>query len=333
MKPCPEVHHLLVLPHLQVQNANAISSPLTHGFPSMTAFLGLMWALERKARQQGSDVHFSAVGVVCHRHDEQTHRGGYIQSFRLTRNPIKKDGKTAAIVEEGRIHLDLTLLLAVDSPRWQREPHAAEQDAAQLAEWLQTLRVAGGSLMPQQPAGHPRFKPRIIDCANGTENFLKARRWLLPGFTLVACDEALTARHRALQEQQPDATRLDAWLSLARINWHYHEDERGKGIWDHDRHGLGWLVPIPVGYGALGPVHAPGSIANTRDTHTPFRFVESLYSIGQWISPHRIEDPRQMLWFADSQPEQGLYRCRNHFHLQDAPQPTASFEPDYFAFD
>ena len=36
---------LLVLPHLRIQNANAISSPLTHGFPSMTAFLAGMGQL------------------------------------------------------------------------------------------------------------------------------------------------------------------------------------------------------------------------------------------------------------------------------------------------
>jgi CRISPR-associated protein Csy2 len=34
----PDSQGLLVLPHLRIQNANAISSPLTHGFPSMTAF-------------------------------------------------------------------------------------------------------------------------------------------------------------------------------------------------------------------------------------------------------------------------------------------------------
>ena len=36
---------LLLVPHLQVQNANAISSPMTWGFPSITAFVGLMAAL------------------------------------------------------------------------------------------------------------------------------------------------------------------------------------------------------------------------------------------------------------------------------------------------
>ena len=53
MSDFPRFTHRLVVPHLCVQNANAISSPLTHGFPAITAFLGLQWALERKARAQG----------------------------------------------------------------------------------------------------------------------------------------------------------------------------------------------------------------------------------------------------------------------------------------
>jgi CRISPR-associated protein Csy2 len=72
MSPPPDVRHLLVLPRLRVQNANAISSPLTHGFPAITAFTGLMWALERKARSRGLDVRFQGVGVVCHSHQEQS---------------------------------------------------------------------------------------------------------------------------------------------------------------------------------------------------------------------------------------------------------------------
>ena len=84
---CPGFTHILVLPHLKVQNANAISSPLTHGFPSITAFLGLMWALERKTRALGLEIEFNAVGVVCHDHDEQINDEGFVHSFRLTRNP------------------------------------------------------------------------------------------------------------------------------------------------------------------------------------------------------------------------------------------------------
>ena len=42
-----QLQAILVLPHLRIQNANAIGSPLTHGFPSITAFTGVMWALQR----------------------------------------------------------------------------------------------------------------------------------------------------------------------------------------------------------------------------------------------------------------------------------------------
>ena len=66
MTECPHFDHLLVIPHLRVQNANAISSAMTHGLPSMTAFIGVMWALERRIRAAGLDIQFNAVGVVCH---------------------------------------------------------------------------------------------------------------------------------------------------------------------------------------------------------------------------------------------------------------------------
>ena len=56
---------LLVLPHLHVQNANAISSPLTHGFPSITSFTGLMLALQRQLVTTGIPLKLQQVDVIC----------------------------------------------------------------------------------------------------------------------------------------------------------------------------------------------------------------------------------------------------------------------------
>jgi CRISPR-associated protein Csy2 len=53
-----------------------------------------------------------ASGGICHHYEEQV-TDSYIKAFRLTRNPVDRDGGTAAIVEEGRIHLDVTLLFQV----------------------------------------------------------------------------------------------------------------------------------------------------------------------------------------------------------------------------
>lgn len=327
MSACSHFDHLLVMPHLHVQNANAISSPLTHGFPSMTAFLGLMWALERKTHAAGLDLAFQAIGVVCHGHQEQITKGGFVKTFRLTRNPVDKDGSTAAIVEEGRIHLELSLVFAFCSERWSREPEARDASISTVAGLLAGMRVAGGTLLsPMQPARH-RYRPWGIDLT-GTEDdrravFRKARLRLLPGFALVSREDRLEARLVELQTENPTASRLDAWLSLSRINWRWESDEKSGG-WIHDRRGQGWTVPIPVGYGGLGELHAPGSVPNARDATTPFHFVESLYSIGEWISPHRLTSPQQLLWYADSQPDNKLYRCRNDYR-----PITNSFELTY----
>lgn len=311
--------HLVVLPHLKVQNANAISSPLTHGFPAITAFLGLMWALERKTRAVALDLAFNAVGVVCHNHAEQTTDGGVVKSFRLTCNPVGKDGSTQAIVEEGRIHLELSLVLAVWAEGWDQETR--QRDLQTIADLVQGMRIAGGSLLPAAT----RHRPWVADFTSPNPGdraaeFRKLCASLLPGTALVARDDLIDKRLAELQANTPTSTRLDAWLSLSRINWQHDATANdGKGAWQHDRKGLGFIVPIPVGYGALGELHDAGSVPNARDADTPFRFVESLYSMGEWIGPHRLQRVSDLLWYADSQPEQGLYRCRNDYR---APATT-----------
>lgn len=331
MSAAPHYDHLLVFPHLRVQNANAISSPLTHGFPAMSAFLGLMWALDRKAGAAGLDLAFSSVGVVCHDYQEQVQEG-YVKSFRLTRNPVDKDGSTAAIVEEGRIHLDISLLFGVSSLRWRENPDQADADLAQVADLLAGLRIAGGSILPPPAPGLRRYRPYRLDQTGPRgvpeDPFHKARLRLLPGSALVARDDLLIQPQP--NDQPPEASlaappdqspalpaQLEAWLSHCRFNWRYRrneeKEESGKGEWHHDRKKGGWIVPLPVGYGALGPIQPPGTVARTRDQETPFRFVESLYSLGEWVSPHRLQSAQDLLWYGESEPDSGRYRCRNDY--------------------
>jgi CRISPR-associated protein Csy2 len=310
---------LLILPHLRIQNANAISSPLTHGFPSMTAFLGLMWALERTLAGR-YPITLDAVGVICHDHDEQTTEGGYTKAFRLTRNPVDKDGSTVAIVEEGRIHLDITLVFAVGGGFVEQDEAERQAIAEAIADVVAGMRVAGGSVLPSQ---RPRWQtlPKLIviaeDPSDAARQFRQLRRRWLPGFALVCRDDLLQRRISDLRTSDPPASALDAWLDLSRFNWkpaptQQADDVKSKVEWKHDRT-EGWIVPIPVGYGALSDPHPAGTVQNARDEWTDFRFVESLYSIGQWISPHRLNDPRELLWYAHSDAANGLYRCNNDF--------------------
>lgn len=316
MSECPRFNHLLVLPHLRVQNANAISSPLTHGFPAITAFIGLLWALERKTRALGLTLECNAIGVVCHDYQEQV-SSDYIKRFALSRNPIGRDGKTAAIVEEGRIHLEVSLILALYAEDWSQE--VRKQNLKTIAELVAGMRVAGGSVLPAGQK-HSRHRPWLVDLTGNDDDQLREFRKtclrLLPGSALVSRDELIDECQQELSQGGAQADRLQAWLSLARLDWHYDpEAEEGKGAWQSSRRrGDGWIVPIPVGYGALGPLHPAGAVTGARDMQTPFRFVESLYSLGEWVGAHRLHTPQQLLWYADSNSEQGLYRCRNDYY-------------------
>jgi CRISPR-associated protein Csy2 len=332
MTACPQFDHWVVLPHLRVQNANAVSSPLTHGFPAMSAFLGLMWALQRKLARDGLDITINAIGVVCHDHEEQVSDDFFVKTLRLTRNPVDKSGETAAIVERGRIHLDLSLVLAISSEKWNREPDARDADVEHIASCVNAMRIAGGTIHPPIQPGVGRSRPWRADFTGDASDrelaFRRARNRLLPGYTLVLRDDRLDERHAEIDPGRAASTRLDAWLSLSRINWRWQsDDQEEKGRWTHDRAGRGWIVPIPVGYGSLTELFEPGTVANTRDQTTPFRFVESVYSIGEWISPHRLRSPRDLLWYPDYRNTDGVYRCMNDY------APSADAAASFFDFD
>lgn len=316
---------VLVLPRLRVQNANAISSPMTWGFPSITAFIGLMHALARRIPPDGG-LEFRGVGVICHDFAAQVTEGGYTHAFRLTRNPVDKDGSTLGIVEEGRIHLEITLVFLVNLAA----SHWAETERQKLAEKIGNvvadMRIAGGSVLPPL-RGRLRYMPRarlrlLPDIeSDRRDDFRRMRRSWLPGYALVARDDLLHAHLAKLQQADASATVLDAWLDLSRRN---HRATRTTQVdettgeireaieWVTDRRD-GWTAPIPVGFAGLSELHPAGTVASARDATTPFRFVESVYSIGQWVSPHRLTDVNDLLWYGEYDESKALYRCRNDF--------------------
>ena len=281
----------------------------------MTALLGLMWALESKTAEACA-LEFNAVGVICHACEAQVAQAGYERVFRLTRNPLLKNGNTAAIVEEGRIHLDLTLLFAVGGRVLQEDGEVLQGLADQAYAALEVMRVAGGSILPA--LGRPA--PRLWRMEENPEKlelqFSRLRRSWLPGFALVSRHDLLQARLEEMRVHNPRTSTLDAWLYLS--SRHHRAEREGDGesakvTWKSYRRAQGWLVPVPAGYAALFPLHGPGMVENARDAETPFRFVESLYSMGEWVGAHRLESFADLLWYARYDEDNGLYLCCNDY--------------------
>lgn len=287
----------------------------------MSAFVGTMQALERNLPDDINLV-FNEIGVVCHRIEPQVTSGGSTRAFHLTRNPVDKTGSTAAIVEEGRAHLEVSLLIGVEASSGDdlKSTERRQVIAEQLYHQVQGMRLAGGSVRPPC-LGERRYRPELIsfdaDEAESAKQWRRIKRRLLPGFALVLRDDRLTEHTQTLKMNDESVTPLDAWLDLSRLNYEcriaQEEDGKEQVHWEIRRPYPGWLVPIPVGYGAISELYAPGMVANARDPEVSFQFVESLYSIGEWVSPHRIRDPEALMWFVENDLEHGLYRLNNTY--------------------
>jgi CRISPR-associated protein Csy2 len=308
-----EPEAFLVLSHLNIQNANAISSPLLWGFPSPTAFLGFTHALHRLVRPH-LGLSLDGVGIVCHKFEAQASQpaGKRTQVFHLSRNPFGSDGKPPALVEEGRVHLDVSLVIGVRGESL-FGGKSSEEMALAIGELAASMRVAGGSLVPR--ADTKSILDAELHLVPGSEEaetqmMRRVRRRLLPGFALVSRERLLEERHQELIAGNADSTMLDAFLDLASLNIDPpQQGSSGANPEWHVRRRPGWIVPIATGFHALSEVHAPGTVKNSRDRMTPFRFVEGVYTMGEWKSPHRIKDLRQILWTYAAEPDEGLYRC------------------------
>lgn len=326
MSEFDQMNGILVLPRLRVQNVNTISSPMTWGFPSMTAFTGLMWALERRFPISIAEkMILMGVGVICHSFEPQASKpGDYQFSFHLTRNPLDEKGETKSIAEEGRAHIEVTLVFGVCGNALIEGKEQRQEIADQVAAIVNKMRIAGGSVIPSPKDNHSRWQPALIPLESTSEEreeqFRKLRYQWLPGSALVLREDLLQSNYESMKSQDDSTTLVDAWLDFSRLSYSAVESESAIGSpeasveaeW-HPRQRSGWLVPIPVGYAALSDLHTPGAVEASRDSSTGFRFVESIYSVGQWISPHRLNNFGQMLWYSETDAELGIYKCTNEY--------------------
>ena len=323
-------NYYLLFDRMQIQAANAISGPLSYGFPALNGFLGAIHALNRRL-PESEGITLGGVLVACHHCDVQLYRPHpYADAtFNQSRNPLKKNGDTAAIIEEGKVHLTVSLLVEVHKAdqAWanlSQNPQASEW-CTQVQNMLMQQRIAGGSVIS---IGRTQlFEPHQQD------EMIAA---LLPAFVLMDAGQDLLAITRELQtgqqhlvdefdEIQPaydedgaplpsahpaqaEATALDALIEVATLH-HLPPDAKDSKEWrTHSvKSGRGWLVPLPVGYQGIAAPFAAGELAHCRTVDYPSQYVETIYSLGKWVFPFRLPENFQQCFWRYATPQDNLY--------------------------
>lgn len=298
---------LILLKGVQVENANAIAGH-TYGFPALTHFLGYTHALSR-ALQSRLGLTLGGCAIVCHDHQVQSHQpGGWGDHvFALTRNPLTKEGNTAAFIEEGRMQLNVSLVIACDFNEYDLDQTAESKEEAinlfcdSVRELALMRKLAGGTITGLQSVQFHVLPEQFDERSIWMKKFM---RRLLPGFLLQDATEQLREHFSTLKKTDENTELLDAWLefmSYKQISVEKPSTKSGDNttnvVWERvPSPGAGWCVPLALGYRAISALYKPGEVARTRDQTTPFRFAELAYGLGRWVSPHRFESIEPFIW-------------------------------------
>ena len=180
-----------------------------------------------------------------------------------------------------------------------------------------------------------------------TESLEEISRALLPGFVLNDGSDRLIRILERLRQRNSKATGLDALLELNTLyrvpkpDLQAKEQDEGGGAaieifsgsesfsqdslpdlfgsnepvaepvkWSTEGVGRwgGWYVPIPVGYQSLTAVVPAGALVNSRSPRYGNAFVESVYGLGKWEFPTRIDDIGECFWRYDFERQsEGLF--------------------------
>ena len=319
------MRRFILIPHIKIHNANALSSPFTIGFPALTAWLGGVHALQRKLNQNGfEDLIFKAVAVSCHNIDLQTYqaKNGYDSSLILTRNPLNEKGNPPSIIEEARCHLEVSLLIEFRGA----DGEEIEKLKDKIPNQLHKMKFASGDILD---FGKIEILYLNENDDDSIQQLKKITNKLMLGNIIVSRNDLM----KEAMEQGQDA--LDAILDYLKI---YHQAENSdheniensvssnienledkKVKWHSYRKTSGWIVPIAVGFHGISEIAEIGKVKNQRDPDVPHRFAESVVTLGQFIMPYRITDIDEMLWEYEYQAENNLYLCKN---LQQFKQKT-----------
>ncbi|GJJ80876.1 CRISPR type I-F system protein Csy2 [Pasteurella canis] len=319
-----QTDYYILFDHIKLQGANAISGPLSYGFPALTGFTGAIHALSRKLTHH--NVQLGGVMIACHDYELQTYQSSPFsdRTFKQTRNPIKRDGKSASIIEEGKIHLDVSLVVEMHVPDQHlydalenKQSQTAQQFLQECKQLLWQQRIAGGSVLKigdvqlfslaEEPDIPFALMPAFV-LMDAKADLVNITTELQTGLRVDLLDEEGNSQSSQINIQ-PEATALDALLEMATLHHIPNHPQASSVDWQtysvkQDR---GWLVPMPVGYQAISPLFDAGQLQHCRTTQYPSQYVETIYSLGKWVFPFSLPDDLSQCFWRYRAPQNNLY--------------------------
>lgn len=301
----------LVLSHLNVKNANALSSPISIGVPAITAFLGATHKLQRylNANNDFSAVKITGTGIVIHDAELKTFSSVFgFESLIASGRPLTKQGERPAGIPDPKINLVVSLICEIEDEAFEiydDKIFLEEIDKALSTE----IRIAGGEILPPRIKGG-KVASSFIDAgrikyfqgrdANNPSDLRDIKRLLTPGYVLIERRELLQ------EEMEKGQNPVNALIDYLAVHHECNKTDNDTVVWTRKRKTSGWLVPISVGYKGLS---APEKIANQRNEEYLHVFGENLITLGEYKIINSIKDFNKIIWRYKTDLNKQLYLC------------------------
>jgi len=309
---------LLILNKIKVENANPIAG-MVYGFPAVTHFLGYIHALSRELKGE-LKLELGGCGIICHDFQVKSHKinGWGEHVFSLSKNPLNKDGSTPSFNEEGKVHMEISLVIECDftANDFNFDTNDINLDIKKFEELICQMalkkRLAGGIITSISKVNFYQI-PQVYD--EKQKFFKKIFRKMLPGSVLQDRNEFLKNHLTNNPSMNSFDALLDFYVLKSKAGNLKVENGIDKAEWSLDsKPERGWIVPIHVGYKAISPLYEKGEVACAREKNVPFRFVEPIYGLGEWMGLHRINDPKKIFW--NYHYDNGKYLCINKLNVK-----------------
>ena len=300
----------LVISHLRVRNANALSSPISIGVPSVTAFLGATHKLQRYLNDNGYDsAKITGTGIVVHDADLRTFSSvKKFESLIESGKPLTRKGERPSGIPDPKIDLVVSLICDIEDENFEiydEEDFINKVDAALSTE----IRIAGGDILPPRMKGGKtassfieagRIKYFQGKTADNTSDLKGIKRLLTPGYALTERRDLL------MQEMEKGKDPVEAIVDYLAVHHECVKDDMGTVEWSRKRKVAGWLVPISVGYQG---VSKPEKVTNQRDENYLHVFGENLITLGEYKIINSVNNFNTIIWRYKTDLNKQLYLC------------------------
>ena len=280
----------LFIPRMKVLGASASGSSYTIGIPSMIAWLGMMYAMQRKLREKNyPNITFKSAGVCYHKVKVNRFKpdNGYKYSIIGSRNPlVGKNAGPRSFMEVPTLNMDVDLIFTFTG--LDVDETCDDSFVEAVINTLHNLRACGGTI-----TSIGKTKPYVYTQSDED----KLKQMMIPGYTVIERRDLLING-----ESDNDIDRmLDVLASYSNAK---RDDNHNFEKWEYSKKQKGWIIPIGVGYKGISPL---GNVENQRNKKYPHRFVEAITTLGECKMPISLDSIDDMMWHYEYNEDEALY--------------------------